>query len=131
VTTQTLRVSRRARRSANRSLLIGPRLIPLAFYTLLVIGLFFAMIYLRIALDRTAFELDSIERAITHEESRQLDLRLTIAELQDPVRIATEAERIGMTTPNERIPIVISSARGIAPPIEQESPVSALPGRRP
>jgi cell division protein FtsL len=89
------------------------------------------MIYLRIALDRTAFELDSIERAITTEESRQLDLRLTIAQLQDPVRIATEAERIGMTTPNERIPIVISSARGVAPPTEPESPVSAFSGGRP
>jgi len=131
MTTQTLRVGRRARRSANPSLLIGPRLVPLAFYTLLVIGLFFAMIYLRIALDRTAFELDSIERAITTEESRQLDLRLTIAQLQDPVRIATEAERIGMTTPNERIPIVISSVRGVAPPTEPESPVSAFSGGRP
>ena len=38
-----------------RSRVRGPRLIPLLFFTMLVIAVFFAMIYLRIALDRNAF----------------------------------------------------------------------------
>jgi len=128
VTTHSLRVARRARRAAGGAIVAGPGVVPLVFYTMLVIALFFAMIYLRIALDRTAFELDGLERSITLEESRQLDLRLTIAELQDPVRIASEAERIGMTTPDERIPIVISGTRGVAQPVGDETPIRALPG---
>ena len=135
MTTHPLHRSRRIRsrvgRAAGTTVATGPRVVPLVFYTLLVIALFFAMIYLRIALDRTAFELDTIERAITLEQSRQLDLRLSIAELQDPVRIASEAERIGMTTPDERIPIVISGTRGVADPIPDDEPIRALPGQRP
>ena len=42
----------------------GPRIVPLMFFTLLVIAVFFSMIFLRIALDRTAFELESFERQI-------------------------------------------------------------------
>lgn len=109
----------------------GPRLVPLAFYTLLVIALFFAMIYLRIALDRTAFELDTLERQITLEESRQLDLRLDIARLQDPLRISTEAQRIGLTYPSERVAITIEATFDELPVPTPETPVRALPGRRP
>ncbi|MDJ0792159.1 MAG: hypothetical protein QNJ71_09695 [Acidimicrobiia bacterium] len=105
-------------------------MIPLAFFTLLAIALFFAMIYLRIALDRTAFELEGLEDEIVLEESRQLDLRLEIARLQDPLRISTEAERIGLTHPDERLPIEISGVRERATPPTTETPLRALTGQR-
>jgi cell division protein FtsL len=70
-------------------------------------AVFFAMIFLRIALDRTAFELESFERQIATQESRQLDLRLQLAQLQDPLRIATEATRMGLTYPDDRVAIVV------------------------
>ena len=108
----------------------GPRVIPLAFFTLLAIALFFAMIYLRIALDRTAFELEGLEDEIVLEESRQLDLRLEIARLQDPLRISTEAERIGLAHPDERLPIEISGVRERATPPTTETPLRALTGQR-
>jgi cell division protein FtsL len=109
----------------------GPRIVPLAFYTVLVVALFFAMIYLRIALDRTAFELDELERAIELEETRTLDLRLEIAQLQDPIRIATEAERIGLAHPSERFALVVTGSRDTAPPAVEETPISAHQGRTP
>ncbi len=103
----------------------GPRIVPLVFFTFLAIALFFAMIYLRIALDRSAFELDTLEDQISLEESRQLDLRLEIARLQDPLRISGEAQRIGLTHPEERLLLEVNAVRNTADPIET-SPVSAL-----
>lgn len=85
----------------------GPRIVPLVFFTVLVMAVFFGMIFLRIALDRTAFELESFERQIATEESRQLDLRLELAQLQDPLRIATEATRMGLTYPQDRVAIFV------------------------
>ncbi len=96
--------SRRATRATEQG---GPRLLPLAFFTVLVVAVFFSMIYLRIALDRSAFELDTITDQIAIEESLQLDLRLELAQLQDPARIAVQAEQIGLVYPDERVAIVV------------------------
>lgn len=119
--------STRTRLRARTGPVRGPRVIPLIFFTLLAIALFFAMIYLRIALDRNAFELDRLEREITLEESRQLDLKLEIAQLQDPLRISSEAQRIGLTYPDERLAISVDGIKPTADPVVEE-PLSALPG---
>lgn len=118
--------ARRAARRAETAGSSGPKVLPLAFFVVVVIAVFFLMIYLRIALDRSAFELETVERQIQQNESSQLDLRLDLARLQDPLRIATEAERLGLTYPEERLPIVVSGLdRTTAPPVT-EQPVSAL-----
>jgi cell division protein FtsL len=107
----------------------GPRIVPLAFFVLLVIGVFFLMIFLRVALDRSAFELDTIERQIASQESLQLDLRLELAQLQDPLRIANEATRLELIYPDQRVAVVVTGLNRadaeIATPIE-ETPVRAL-----
>ena len=123
MTSQT--IARPRLRSRSRNAVRGPRIVPLVFFTLLAIALFFAMIYLRIALDRSAFELDSLEDQITLEESRQLDLRLQIAQLQDPLRISGEAQRIGLTHPDERLVLEVNAVRETAAPIAT-APVRAL-----
>jgi cell division protein FtsL len=101
------------------------------FFTILAVAVFFMMIYLRIALDRTAFELDTIEREISLEQSRQLDLRLQLAELQDPLRIASEAERIGLVHPDERRAIAVAGLGEPRPTPTGDSPIIALSGSRP
>ncbi len=113
--------AKRATRTAERG---GPRLLPLVFFTFLVVAVFFSMIYLRIALDRSAFELDTISDQIAVEESRQLDLRLELAQLLDPERIATQAEEIGLVYPDERVAIVVD---GLATPADVTG--SSLPVR--
>ena len=123
MTSQT--IARPGLRARTRETVRGPRIVPLVFFTLLAIALFFAMIYLRIALDRSAFELDSLEDQITLEESRQLDLRLEIAQLQDPLRISGEAQRIGLTYPDERVVLEVNAVRDVAAPIGT-APLSAL-----
>ncbi|MEN8237573.1 MAG: hypothetical protein ABFR53_00080 [Actinomycetota bacterium] len=102
----------------------SPRIIPLLFFSVLVVAIFFAMIYLRIAMDRSAFELDSLNEQITLEQSRTLDLRLELAQLQDPQRIAVQAAQIGLVYPEDQITLVVTGERGRAGYIE-ESPVNA------
>jgi len=64
-------------------------------------AVFFAMISLRVALDRNAFVLDDIRGQIVVEESRYWELRLQVAELQSPERIAGLAEELGMVYPSQ------------------------------
>lgn len=132
MTTETLvRGATRRRARSRKTDIGGPRIIPLFFYVALVIAVFFAMIYFRIALDRSAFELDRLEDEITVEESRQLDLRLEIAELQNPLRITNEAERIGLVHPDEHIALVVTGRAEPAAPLPQPEVVRALPEVRP
>ena len=119
-----------ARRERDRTVatkLAGsPRIIPLLFFTVLVVAIFFAMIYLRIAMDRSAFELDSVNAQITLEQSRTLDLRLELAQLQDPQRVATQAAQIGLVYPEEQITLVVTGERDRISYVEDETPLNAL-----
>jgi len=117
----------RSRGSADsRAVSVGPRIVPLIFFTVLVIGVFFLMIYLRIALDRTAFELDTLTDQIAVEESAQLDLRLELAQLQNPQRIATQAEQIGLVFPDERVALVVAPVSPGSDASSEAAPLSAL-----
>ncbi len=82
-----------------------PVLRPLVVFTLAVVLAFFAMIYSRISLDRTAFELYGIERELAAQERIHWDLRLEFARLQDPRRITEAAADLGLVYPDERITI--------------------------
>jgi cell division protein FtsL len=92
---------------------------------------FFAMIFLRIALDRTAFELESFERQIAKEESIQLDLRLELAQLQDRLRIANEAKRMGLTYPDDRVAIVVEGLGDVPVVTRGGQPIQALTSSQP
>ena len=119
--------ARRARERAEATGRPGsPRIIPLLFFTALVIAIFFSMIYLRIAMDRSAFELDSVNDQITLERSRTLDLRLELAQLQDPQRIATQAAQIGLVYPEEQITLIVTGALGSGDVPQEDPSVAAL-----
>lgn len=109
----------------------GPRIFSLIFFVLAVVAVFFSMIFLRISVDETAFELDRIETEIAVEQSRQLDLRYDLAGLQDPLRIATQAQRIGLVYPQERISIVMDAFVPDVQVLELDAPVRAMTGDRP
>jgi hypothetical protein len=70
-------------------------------------ALFFVMISTRIALDRNAFILQDIRGQIEVEETRYWELRLRLAELQSPERIAGIAEEMGMVYPSEMATIEV------------------------
>ncbi len=86
----------------------SPVVRPLVIFTLAVILAFFAVIYSRISLDRTAFELQRLEREITAEQERHWDLRVDYARLQAPDLITQRAAALGLVYPETRHTIEIS-----------------------
>ena len=106
-------------------------MLPLGLFVIAVVAVFFSMIFLRISLDETAFELAELSEGIDIEQSRQLDLRYDLAGLQDPLRIATEAQRIGLVYPDVRVAIVVDGLATDAQVLDPEVPVRALNGSRP
>lgn len=85
-----------------------PAVRPLAIFTLAVILAFFAVIYSRISLDRTAFELQRLEQEIAVEQERHWDLRVDYAGLQAPDLITQRAAALGLVYPEDRRTIEIS-----------------------
>ncbi|HLT98032.1 MAG TPA: hypothetical protein VK070_14735 [Acidimicrobiia bacterium] len=84
-----------------------PALTPWIIASLLTIGAFLALIGSRTALDRTAFELAELNAAIADQQSINQKLRIEIAELENPARIAPLAEEMGMIIPGQRKQLLV------------------------
>jgi cell division protein FtsL len=132
MTAQAIPYRGRSREATDeRSNVRGPRVLPLVFFVVAVVAVFFSMIFLRISLDETAFELENLQDGIAVEQSTQLDLRYDLARLRDPLRIATEAKRIGLVYPDERVAIVVDLGGADTQVLQPEVPVRALDSDRP
>jgi len=71
-------------------------------FIVIVVAAFFGLIFSRISLDRSAFELEELQDEIAREEARHFELRVEVAELMDPDRIAAAATDLGMVFPAQR-----------------------------
>lgn len=91
-----------------------PRLRPWLLFALGVIVAFFGLIVSRISLDRSAFVLDDLDEKIAAAEAQHWDLRLEVARLQSPDRIAAAAAEMGLVFPASRTVLEI-------PPIVDEA----------
>ncbi len=78
----------------------GARVGPWLLLTVVVLAAFFLLIYSRIALDRSAFVIEEINRQTAVEETRYWELRLESARLQSPERIVAAAQELGMVYPD-------------------------------
>ena len=89
---------------------MGPWLL---FSTVAVLA-FFAIIWSRITLDRTAFELQELEGRIAAEQARYDELRLEVARLESPSRIAPLAEELGMVFPSRTVTVAANGVERTA-----------------
>jgi cell division protein FtsL len=64
-----------------------------------VVG-FLGLGFARTSLDRAAFDLAELDRAIAEQHTLNLDLRMEIARLENPARIAPLAEEMGLMIPS-------------------------------
>ena len=71
------------------------------FFVVIVVAAFYGLIFSRISLDRSAFELDELQEQIAIEDSRHFQLRAEAAELMSPERIAQAATELGMVYPGQ------------------------------
>lgn len=85
---------------------------PWALLIVIVLTSFFGLTYSRISLDRSAFVLDTLEDRIAEEQARHFDLRVEVAELRDPERIASRAARSGMTFPSAQVQLTVAQPPG-------------------
>ena len=77
-------------------------------FTLVVVVAFVGLVLARTALDRGAFELADLEGRIAQAETENTQLRLEIARLENPARIAPLAEELGFVYPDRRSPLLVS-----------------------
>jgi cell division protein FtsL len=106
-------IPRSAGRHAGRRTKARPVVRPLVIFVLAVTIAFFAVIYSRISLDRTAFELQLLEREIAAQEERHWDLRAEHARLQAPDRITQRAAELGLVYPDDRQAIEVRGVESV------------------
>lgn len=63
---------------------------------------FLGLVGARTALDKAAFDMASIDVALAEEVTLNQQLRVEIAELENPARVAPLAEELGLVIPGER-----------------------------
>jgi cell division protein FtsL len=116
-----------AARPLRRTRRTRPVVRPLVIFILAVTLAFFAVIYSRISLDRTAFELQLLEREIAAEEELHWDLRAEHARLLAPDRVTQRAAELGLVYPDDRQPIEVAGVeRGIGDPEDRLTDFRAL-----
>ena len=70
-------------------------------FALAVTVAFFGLIYSRISLDHSAFEIQGLEEEIAIQEQLHWQLRYELAGIQDPALLEGQIADLGMVTPQE------------------------------
>lgn len=114
-----VRPLQRSQRNEGLRVLEGSRLRKLAlapWMIMVTIGVvaFLGLVFARTSLDRSAFELDRLNRAISEQEALNEQLRLEIARMENPARIAPLAEEMGLVIPGETRQLLVDLDRGPA-----------------
>ena len=68
---------------------------------------FFGLIYSRISLDQSAFEIRDLEEQIAVQQELHWQLRYQLAEIQDPAALEGQIADLGMVYPEERVAISV------------------------
>ncbi|MGA9596456.1 MAG: hypothetical protein WBV06_09885 [Acidimicrobiia bacterium] len=76
-------------------------------FALAVTVAFFGLIYSRISLDNSAFEIQKLDDQITAQEQMHFQLRMQLAEMEDPAALDQEIADLGMVYPDERVALQV------------------------
>lgn len=94
-----------------------PVLGPWMIVALIAVTGFLGLGFAQTSLDRAAFDLAELEKAIGEAEALNLELSLEIARLENPARIAPLAEEMGLVLPETTNQLLVD--------LDQELPVFA------
>ena len=95
-----------------------PVVTPFAAFVLIVLVALFGIVFARTALDQGAFDLAELDRAILEARSENTELRLEVARLESPTRVAPLAEQMGMVFPTERDTVVVERVDDPLAPVD-------------
>lgn len=85
-----------------------PATAPWVVVSVVTVATFLGLIGARTALDRSAFELAALQAEIAEEASVNQRLRIEIAAMENPARIAPLAEQLGLVIPSHRRQLLVS-----------------------
>jgi len=103
----------RPRRAAGLRVIRGrklhrPSLAPWMIMVIIAVVAFLGLGFARTSLDRSAFELAELTRAIDEQAAINQQLRLEVARLENPARIAPLAEELGLVIPATTNPLLVN-----------------------
>ncbi|HUG07734.1 MAG TPA: hypothetical protein VMP13_02355 [Acidimicrobiia bacterium] len=110
MTAQTLRrpgVDERLRVLKGRKLR-KPSVAPWMFMVLIAIVAFLGLGFARTSLDRSAFELAELNKGIAEQSALNEQLRLEVARLENPARIAPLADEMGLVIPSDTHQLLVN-----------------------
>lgn len=76
-------------------------------FALAVTVAFFGLIYSRISLDHSAFEIQELEEQIAVQENLHWQLRMELAQIQDPALLDGQIADLGMVYAEERVALSV------------------------
>jgi hypothetical protein len=85
-----------------------PSLAPWMIMVIIAVVAFLGLGFARISLDRSAFELAELNKAIDEQAAINEQLRLDIARLENPARIAPLADEMGLVIPSDTSPLLVN-----------------------
>lgn len=78
-----------------------PSIAPWMIMVVIAVVAFLGLGFARTSLDRSAFELAELNKAIDEQAALNEQLRLEVARLENPARIAPLADELGLVIPDE------------------------------
>lgn len=84
-----------------------PKISHWVLFAAAVIVAFFGLIYSRISLDQSAFEIKELEAHIAVQEDLHDQLRYELAQIQDPARLEVEIAELGLVYPEQRVALSV------------------------
>lgn len=84
-----------------------PALAPWMIMAIVGIAAFLGLVFARTSLDNSAFELAELSEAIEQETALNRELRLEIARLENPARIAPLAVEMGLVIPEQTYQLLV------------------------
>ncbi len=72
-----------------------------------VVVAFFGLIYSRISLDHSAFEIQDLEQQIAIQEDLHWQLRYELAQIQNPATLGQQIANLGLVYPDQRIALSV------------------------
>ncbi|HET8738281.1 MAG TPA: hypothetical protein VFO17_00950 [Acidimicrobiia bacterium] len=84
-----------------------PSIAPWMIMVLIAVVAFLGLGFARTSLDRSAFDLAELNKAIAEQEALNEQLRLEVARLENPARIAPLADEMGLVIPVDTKPLLV------------------------
>lgn len=84
-----------------------PSVAPWMIMVIIAVVGFLGLGFARISLDTSAFELAELNRSIDEQAALNERLRLAVARLENPARIAPLADELGLVIPGETSPLLV------------------------